>query len=121
MLTLQDLSFHIQRDTYPTGSVCTVWYSYGMLCESDSLGQRLEVWVDLWGEGIFRNHALGDSVYDDHRAVAAPRLTHERHFQVPCVILNEEIGKDEIFLRLHVRRADGREFTWDSEVVQDKF
>ncbi|MEK6749334.1 MAG: hypothetical protein AABY83_09030 [Pseudomonadota bacterium] len=121
MLSLEDLSFHIQRDSYAGSSVCTVWYSYAVKCDGKNLNVPLEFWVDLWGEGILRERALGDSVYDDHRATAAVRMTHERHFQVPCTILNEELGKDEIFLRLHARFIDGQEFFWDSAVVQDRF
>ncbi|MDH4274840.1 MAG: hypothetical protein OEW08_07375 [Gammaproteobacteria bacterium] len=121
MLVLEDLSFHIQRDSHAHGSVCTVWYTYALHYEGNNAGKPVELWVDLWGDGLLRNHTLGDSVYDDHRAILAEKMTHERHFPVPCNILNEEIGMDEIFLRLHATLSDGREFTWDSAVVRDRF
>jgi len=120
---IQDVNFHIIRDSYPSGSICQISYRYELLLSVDEyrLANEIGVWVELWGKETLHNKSLGSAGYDAHTVDAKARIEASRTFTVPCKILDEEIGYDEIFLRLCVNSKLGSTVCKDTDIIREHF
>ena len=124
MAILQDAHFHIVRDTLEAGSICEIQYRYVLHCEKREIEQDMtfDFGVVLWGQHIVGDEPLGSGAYDIHTYTAAHSLLEvQRHFVVPCEILNEAVGLDEIFLTIICRSPGGEEVTIQTPSVSDHF
>ena len=124
MASLQDAHFHIVRDTLEAGSICEIQYRYVLHCDKREieLGVSFDCCVVLWGQHIVGDEPLGSGAYDVHRLKAGHSLLElQRQFVVPCDILNEAVGLDEIFLTIICRSSSGEEITIQTPSVRDHF
>jgi hypothetical protein len=48
-------------------------------------------------------------------------IDNARQFVVPCNLLNDEIGKDRIFIRVYATSSIGAEMCMESDIVKDSF
>jgi len=123
MPIIRDLIFSIDRETHLADSFCSITYAYLFICVHEETEKKLQysVTVEIWGQDFFLDDHLGEKIYDPHVVLAAPAQKIERNFFVPCIVLNEDFGKDEIYIKVTATGPDGRITVAQSDIVQDSF
>jgi len=123
MAIISNVVLTIERATHADGSICTIFYSYDILCDAkeQELGIGFSVWVELWGKDLLFDDLLGDLMYDTHSVSAQHRISQNRHFVVPCDILDEDIGTDEIYLKVNATSTLGITMSALSPILRDRF
>jgi len=116
MATITGLTMSIVQTYAPTGNTCVVNYSYTLNCnaEEEALGLALSfsVAAELWGKdgSLFTgaDDALGTPPYDAHTINCGSTMPITRSFTLAnCALLNEDLGRDEIYLKLKVTPSSG--------------
>jgi hypothetical protein len=112
-----------QTDAQKTLRIVTVAYGYTLTC-SDVECERsvsFDISVDIIGDDVVRDDVLAAGV--DRHMVECDRLPIEmrRSFIVGQSLLNEDVGTDEIKLRVCVRDSAGGETSALTGVVQGDF
>lgn len=123
MSAVIDVDLEINRVSREAGSVCSITYSYTLICDEAEVrvGLGFTVWCEVWGKDVFVDDVLGNLVYDTHTVQASPRSMHARSFIVPCSILDEDLGKDELYVKVCATSTLGATACGLSAVVQDRF
>ncbi|MDH5229561.1 MAG: hypothetical protein OEZ58_12270 [Gammaproteobacteria bacterium] len=123
MAVLTDVMLSIDRSSYPDGSICSIHYSYTLVCDPQEVQSEIgfSVWCQLWGQDVLLDQMLGELMYDTHTLSARNRQKNSRTFVVPCKILNEDIGRDEIYCKVCARSSLGVDAEAISPVVKDNF
>lgn len=123
MAAVTDVTLSIDRASFPGGSLCTIQYSYVLSCDDAEIEDQaaFTVWCELWGKDMIVNDALGDPAYDSHTVPAAPRCSAARSFTVPCSVLDEDLGSDEIFVKVVAISTLGSTASASSAVISDRF
>jgi len=123
MAAVIDVDLEIDRISRSVGSVCSIKYSYTLVCDEAEvrLGLGFTLWCELWGQDVFVDDVLGQLVYDTHTLAAAPRSMHTRSFIVPCSILDEDLGMDEVYAKVCATSSLGVTCCGASSIVRDHF
>jgi len=123
MSLINYVTLSISRTSMPQGHICSIDYSYFLNADKVSYldNQTFSVSCELCGHDMLHDKHLGEKSYDAHTVTSHASMPVERSFMVQCEILNERIGKDAIYIRLHVRASNGDTFTAKSLVVKDHF
>lgn len=136
MATITGLTMTITRTYTATGDSCTVNYSYSLICDAkeEALGAGLSFTVsfELWGKdgGWFNpDDPRGTPPYDTHTVNCGDTMPISRSFTLAsCGTLDEDIGEDEIYLKLKVTPSVGLPgvpgiptYTADRAVVKGSF
>lgn len=124
MAILRDAYFHIGRDTLEVGSICEIQYQYVLCFEENeiALNMGIECRVVLWGVHLVGDAPLGKGFYDIHNHVAKQTsLEEKRRFVVPCEILNDTLGLDEIYLSIICQMSSGEQLSIKTSSVIDHF
>ena len=123
MAAVIDVDLEIDRISRSVGSVCSINYTYTLVCDEMEVrnGLSFTVSCEVWGKGVFVARVLADSVYDTHTVPASLRSMHARSFIVPCAELDEEFGKDEIYVQVYATSTLGATFFGVSDLVKDHF
>jgi hypothetical protein len=123
MSAIEYVTLSITRTSFPQGAICRIDYSYYL--NRDKLAYRhhddFTVRCELWGRHLIADEPLGDEVYDVHRVASDETMPVERSFLVPCGLLNEKLGRDEIYIRVIAEQAGGVAVSAKSPVVRDYF
>lgn len=123
MAEIQDLSFHILRDSMELGSICEIRYHYTLECaplecDSDAV---FKVRAEVWGRNPFVDKRVGRESYDMHELSTHPSQQINRSFIIPCKLLDVEMGEDEIYLQIFVVDPLGREKSYTTGIIKDHF
>lgn len=123
MALVTDVKLSIERSSHTAGSICSILYNYTLICDPAEvdIGLGFSVWCELWGKDVIVDDLLGDLMNDPHTISSRPQQIVSRSFQVPCSVLNEDIGEDEIYIRVHARSSIGTTVAAVSNIVTDRF
>lgn len=123
MAEIQSLTFSITRTSSPVGHICRVDYSYYLYIDPQQYqhGDSFSVVVELHGDDIAHDQMLGKQAFDVHVIQVDSKMPQERGFVVPCEILNEALGTDQIYLKLVIRSSIGQTITAKSATIKDRF
>lgn len=121
LITSVDMS--IQRISFVAGSICSIRYSYIMQCDELEVENKMGyiVWCELWGRELFGDRLLGEAIFDSHSVVADHQVRNKREFTVPCEILNDRVGPDELYIKVKAESTLCVEFEGQSPIVKDAF
>jgi hypothetical protein len=112
-----------QTDAQKTLQTVGVTYGYTLTCTEIECERNVsfDVSVDIMGDDVVRDEVLADGV--DRHIVECDRLPIEmrRTFVVGQSLLNEDVGTDEIKLRVRVRDSAGGETSAFTGIVQGNF
>jgi len=101
-----------------------VSYGYTLTCDDVEHQRNLsfDICVDILGDDVLRDDLLAAEV-DRHIVECGGRepIEMRRGFLVGQSLLDEDVGKDEIKLRIRVRDSAGGELTADTAVVHGDF
>lgn len=123
MAEIQDLRFHILRDSMELGSICEIRYRYTLECapaecDADAV---FRIRTEVWGRNPFLDKRIGEASYDMHQLSAHQSQQINRAFIIPCKSLDVELGEDEIYLQVFVIDPLGQEKSYTTGVVKDHF
>lgn len=123
MANIESLTFSITRTSSPAGHICRVDYIYYLHIDADEYeqGDSFSVVVELRGDDVAHDQSLGKQVFDAHVIQRDHKMPVERGFIVPCEILNEALGVDQVYLKLIVQSSEGELITARSGVIKDRF
>lgn len=123
MASIEYVNISITRTSSPAGHACGIEYSYYLHTDKDEYDSNSHYTVGcvLVGNDIIHHKTLGDPPYDVHSVRSHESMPVKRHFMVPCVVLNEAWGRDNIFIKVIVTKPDGSSIVAKSEVVSDWF
>ncbi len=117
MLTLK------QTEAQEVLKIVSVAYGYTLTCTAVECERQVsfDVSVDILGDDLVSDDVLAEGV-DRHivECDAAP-ITMERTFLVGQSLLDEDIGSDEIKLRVRARDSAGDEIVADTGIVRGNF
>lgn len=103
-----------------------VGYGYAVSFEPGELEEpaSFRVSVDILGDDLLKDEKLAVDV-DSHVITAEEQdlgpIEMERSFNVGQSLLNEDIGEDEIKLRIVVRNDDGEVVSATTDVIKGNF
>lgn len=123
MAEIQSLTFSITRTSSPVGHICRIDYSYYLYIDPQQYqhGDSFSVIVELHGDDIAHDQMLGKQGFDAHVLQVDSKMPQQRGFVVPCEILNEALGTDQIYLKLVIRSSAGQTITAKSATIKDRF
>jgi hypothetical protein len=123
MAVIDYVTLKINRTSYPHGHTCSIDYSYLISIDQGEYDDEITYSVScmLCGHDFMHNKKLGEPPYDVHTISSREKMPVVRGFLVPCSLLDEAWGKDEIFIKLFVQSSDGVTLTAKSEPVKDWF
>lgn len=102
MAKFKQITFYIDRSSYPVGSVCSIHYEYFLSFDAEEINAAtpFHVYCELWGINVIREKRLTQDQYDVHEFEAKHSIDLARAFVVPCDLLNEKLGEDYLFIKL---------------------
>jgi hypothetical protein len=123
MAKIDSLTFTITRTSSPAGHICRIDYGYYLAIDPQQYrhGDSFSVTAELHGDDIIYDQTLGEPVYDPHIVDRSTSMPVDRHFIVPCEILDEALGTDKIYLKLFIKSSEGEILTVRSATVKDRF
>ncbi len=123
MAKFRQIGFHIDRNSYSAGSVCTINYDYFVAFDQQELSNktRFSVYCELWGANLLNEKQLSEIRYDSHEFEATHAINFSRNFVVPCDLLNEKLGEDYLFIKLKLYNNYSLVDEIKSEEVHDSF
>ena len=123
MAKITSVDMSIQRDSFSVGSICTIRYAYTLECDELETHNEMGyvVWTELWGKELLGDRLLGDGAFDSHSVVADNLVRVRREYGVPCKILNQKVGEDELYIKVKAESTLGIEIEAESPVVRDAF
>lgn len=125
MATLSELILTLKQSELQRAlKLVGVSYGYTLTCDDIEHQRNLsfDICVDILGDDVLRDDLLAAEV-DRHIVECGGRKPIEmrRGFLVGQSLLDEDVGKDEIKLRIRVRDSAGGELTADTGVVHGDF
>lgn len=123
MAQIKQLNLFIERSSYTIGSVCSVHYDYYIVFDKSELAQetKFQLHVEMWGIDAISEKRLTDETYDVHQFIAKHSMDISRSFVVPCHLLNERVGEDDIFINLVLSQGDKIIDQRRSDEIHDRF
>lgn len=123
MASIDSITFSITRTSYPTGHICSIDYSYFLRIDEEEFEHHevFNVSVVLFGDDLLFDRHIGDTVYDAHVVSVTDNMPVKRSFAVDCAVLNEAIGEDRVFVKIHAVSNTGQTITSRSETIRDWF
>jgi len=123
MAKFRQVSLHIDRSSFPMGSVCSIHYEYFLTFEQSDLDAQtiFQVYCELWGVNTIREKRLSDEPYDPHEFKATHSMDLSRAFGVQCKLLNERLGEDFLFIKLKLIKNGELIDEMRSDEVHDRF
>lgn len=123
MASIDSITFSITRTSYPTGHICSIDYSYFLRIDEEEFEHHdaFNISVVLYGDDLLFDKHIGEVTYDAHEISVTEPMPVKRSFAVDCDILNEAIGEDKVFIRIHAVSNSGAIVTSRSETVRDWF
>lgn len=123
MISLDSVNFSITRTSFSTGHICSIDYSYALRIDKRKYfaDVSFEVSVLLFGDDLLRDKPLGSPPYDSHVIHRDDLMPIKRSFAMPCSVLDEAVGEDKIFLKIHVTSSDGEYVAERSDTIHDWF
>jgi hypothetical protein len=124
MATLADLSLSIsQTEAQRRLGLVAVRYGYRLVCHPVEIerAHSFEMSVDLLGHDLVRDDLLAERL-DTHIVEAGPEpIVVERALLVGQALLDEDIGDDEIKLRVRARAESGDVVEAVTPIVHGRF
>jgi hypothetical protein len=123
MACIDSITFSITRTSYPTGHICSIDYSYFLRIVEEEFDhhESFNVSVVLFGDDLLYDKHIGDIAYDAHQISVTEPMPVKRSFAVDCTVLNEAIGADRVFMKIHAVSNTGHTVTSRSETIRDWF
>lgn len=123
MAEIEYVNLSIVRTSTSAGHSCMAEYSYHLHSDNREYTDNtsFKVGCVLFGHDMFHDKTLGDPPFDLHTVSSHDPMPVKRHFMIPCDVLNEAWGRDDIFLRLFVATQAGVNLSKDSATVSDWF
>ncbi len=125
MASIEYVTISIVRTSSPAGHSCMVEYSYYLHTEKNeySAAESYDVGCVLYGNDVLRHKTLGEPPYDVHHISSHEHMPLKRHFLVPCEILDEAWGKDNIYITVVAKSTHDANtvVSRNSDVVSDWF
>ena len=123
MAAIDSITFSITRTSFPTGHICSIDYSYFLRIDEAEFEHHdvFNVSVALYGDDLLFDKHIGQAMYDVHVISVTEPMPVIRSFVVDCSVLNEAIGADKVFIKIHAVSSLGQSVTGRSETVRDWF
>ena len=123
MASIDSLTFSITRTSFPDGHICSIEYSYYLHIDKEKYYHDVafNISASLYGDDLTHEKMIGTPPYDVHMITKQDSQPVSRKFIVPCEILDEAVGEDRIFLKLHIADSEGDLITEKSATVKDWF
>lgn len=123
MSVIDYVTLSINRCSMPQGHLCRIDYTYHISADkaSYSRSSRFHVECEVCGKTLLGEKRLGTEFFDSHDIASHDAMPVHRGFLIDCGLLDEAVGEDAIFVRLHVLGDHGDKFVAESPVVCDYF
>lgn len=123
MSVIDYVTISINRCSMPEGHLCRIDYTYHLNTDTETYrgSTRYHVACELRGKALFGEKHIGLDRYDAHEVMVRDTMPVHRGFLVECDALDERVGEDAIFIKLHLHGENGERFVAESPVVRDYF